>query len=57
LTTNSISVISQFIQKYYPSNANIIWQQLTEYKTKTDIFNFQLAWNTVNDVNSIAWWK
>ena len=52
-----MSIISQFVQQYYSSNADIIWQQLIEYKTQTGVFNFPLAWNTVDKVNPIAWWK
>lgn len=57
LTANSMSIISQFIQRYYPSKANTVWRQLIEYKTKTGIFNLQLAWETVNNVDPVAWWK
>ena len=57
LPANSMSIISNFIQRYYPNNANIIWQQLTEYKTKTGTFDLKLAWETVDKVDPIAWWK
>ncbi|CAG8849464.1 7928_t:CDS:2, partial [Gigaspora margarita] len=34
---NSMSTISTFIQKYYPNKADIIWQQLLQYKTRTEL--------------------
>ncbi|CAG8808094.1 23484_t:CDS:2, partial [Cetraspora pellucida] len=38
LTTNSMLIITQFVQKYYSDNANIIWQQLIKYKTEVGNF-------------------
>ena len=57
LSTNSTSIISQFIQDYYSSNADVVWQQLIEYRTQTGVFDFQLAWKTIDKVDPIAWWK
>jgi hAT family C-terminal dimerisation region len=39
------------------AHMNIIWQQLIKYKTKTGTFDLQLAWKTVDKIDSIAWWK
>ncbi|CAG8615369.1 10708_t:CDS:2 [Gigaspora rosea] len=47
-----MSNISIFIQKYYPNEADTIWQQLLQYKTQTEIFNLSLAWNAVNKESS-----
>ena len=32
LSTNSMTIIEQFIWKYYLHNATIIWEQLTNYQ-------------------------
>ncbi|CAG8691933.1 13564_t:CDS:2, partial [Gigaspora margarita] len=49
-----ISTNSKFIQQYYPDEANIIWQQLLQYKTKTGIFDFNLAWNAIDELDPAA---
>ncbi|CAG8838609.1 30978_t:CDS:2, partial [Gigaspora margarita] len=30
---------------------------LLQYKTRTGIFNFNLVWNIVDDVDPVAWWQ
>jgi hypothetical protein len=57
LPTDGMMIISDFIHQYYPHTANIIWEQLLQYKTQTGIFNIKLAWNTVGKINPITWWK
>ncbi|CAG8569301.1 16574_t:CDS:2 [Gigaspora rosea] len=52
-----MSTISIFIQKYYPNEANIIWRQLLQYKTRTGVFSLDLVWNAVDEVDLIAWWE
>ncbi|CAG8579805.1 8623_t:CDS:1, partial [Gigaspora margarita] len=42
---------------YYPNEADTIWQQLLQYKTRTGIFNLSLAWKAVNEVDLVAWWE
>ncbi|CAG8812923.1 37787_t:CDS:2, partial [Gigaspora margarita] len=41
LPANGMLTISTFIQRYYSEEANIIWQQLLQYKTQTE--NFEAA--------------
>ncbi|CAG8714010.1 24876_t:CDS:2 [Gigaspora rosea] len=57
LSANSMSTISTFIQKYYPNEADIIWRQLLQYKTRTGVFSLDLAWNAVDEVDPIACWE
>ncbi|CAG8489323.1 7881_t:CDS:2 [Scutellospora calospora] len=57
LPKNSNSIISKFVQEYYPQNATKIWSSITEYKTKSGVFNQELAWKTVYQVEPIAWWE
>lgn len=57
LPANGMSRISKFIQQYYSNEATIIWQQLTEYKTCTGTFDLPLAWNTINNIDPVAWWR
>ncbi|CAG8747879.1 10660_t:CDS:2, partial [Gigaspora rosea] len=57
LPKNSNSIISIFVQQYYPQNATKIWSSITEYKTKSGIFNQELIWNTVYQVEPTAWWE
>ena len=54
---NSVVVIEKFICRYYPNNSTLIWEQLTQYKTRTGIFNIELAWSTVEKIDPIIWWK
>ena len=56
LTSNSMSKISQFIQKYYSDNAVIIWTQILNYKGKNGVFANKLAWETAGKVDPITWW-
>ena len=55
LFSNSMNTISQFVEKYYSEDLITIWQQLTQYKTKSGIFLDQLVWTTVNEVDLVVW--
>ena len=57
LSSDGMKIVSEFIYQYYPHTANIIWEQLLQYKTQTGIFNIKLAWDTVGKVDPITWWK
>ncbi|CAG8698898.1 22566_t:CDS:2, partial [Gigaspora rosea] len=57
LESNGMPTISKFIQQYDPDKANIIWQQLLQYKTKTGIFDFNLAWNAIDELDPVSWRK
>ncbi|CAG8856326.1 1913_t:CDS:1, partial [Gigaspora margarita] len=30
---------------------------LLQYKTKTGIFDFNLAWNAIDEIDPVSWWK
>ena len=49
-----MTTISTFISKYYSYNSSIIWQQIIQYKTKNKPFNNELAWKSVNQIDSIS---
>ncbi len=57
LDRNSVVVIEKFIRHYCPNDSTLIWEQLTQYKTRTGIFNIELAWSTVEKIDPIIWWK
>jgi hypothetical protein len=57
LARNGTTIIEKFIHQYYPRDSAIIWEQITLYRTQTGIFNITLAWNTIDKINPIAWWK
>src|SRR5271154_70241 len=57
LSSDGMKIVSEFIYQYYPHTANIIWEQLLQYKTQTGNFNIKLAWDTVGKVDPITWWK
>jgi hypothetical protein len=57
LEADGMSIISDFIVKYYPNKAEIIYTQILQYKSQTGLFQNQLAWKTVNTVDPITWWR
>src|SRR5260364_325635 len=44
LARNSTTIIESFIRKYYPKDSAIIWEQITVYRTRSGIFDINLAW-------------
>lgn len=56
LTSHSMNIISQFIQKYYSDNAATIWIQILNYKEKNGVFANKLAWETAGKIDPITWW-
>ena len=54
-SANSMTIIEQFIRKYYLYNSTTIWEQLTHYQARSGIFDMLLVWETINKVNPIDW--
>ncbi|CAG8802724.1 3193_t:CDS:1, partial [Racocetra fulgida] len=49
-----MSVISDFLEQYYLDNAEIIYIQILQYKSQTGLFQNQLAWRTIKNIDSIT---
>jgi len=52
-----MAIIEEFIRHYCSHNSTMIWKQLTYHQTYSGIFDMLSAWNTVDKVNLINWWK
>lgn len=57
LISSSMHKISQFVQKYYPNDATIIWIQILHYREKSGIFANKLVWETAGKIDPITWWS
>ena len=57
LEEDGMLIISDFLEQYYLDDAEEIYTQILQYKSQTGPFQNQLAWKTVNKVDSITWWN
>ncbi|CAG8849961.1 33504_t:CDS:1, partial [Gigaspora margarita] len=57
LEEDGMSIVSDFLEQYYLDDAEDIYTQILQYKSQTGPFQNQLAWKTVNKVDSITWWN
>ncbi|CAG8695348.1 16712_t:CDS:2, partial [Racocetra fulgida] len=56
LSNDIMTIVSDFIEKFYPENSTKIYEQLLEYLAHTGPFNNNLAWETVYTTNQLTWW-
>jgi hypothetical protein len=57
LPEEGMTLLSNFIIKYYPNDSIKIWEQFLQYKARSGIFGNSLAWVSINNVDLLTWWK